>query len=141
MSVRWGQAAAVGASVLGVVGVAVALKRNDPIEIIWTGLGAAGSVYAWQVFVRRWRVNEWRKAKQINGAFKITAEQHVVLRGLGFGIQLLILTAGLGAMFDVGRLFVIGALIGVASLAALASWYAERKADQQAEFFRTHPEE
>lgn len=141
MNRRWGQLVAVGVAVLAVLTVAFFAGRTDPAEILWTECGAVGSVYGWLAWRRRWLLNEWRKRNHINGLFAIVCEQHVNLRGLGFGAQILILIGGFGAMLDWHRWIIIGSVIGVAVLATLSVWYAERKAEQQAAYVSKHPEE
>jgi hypothetical protein len=138
----WGQLAAVGLAVLGVVIIA-SLKPTgaDLVEVVWTSLGAGGSVYAWQIWRRRVAMDRWRKANHVNGLFAITSQQHAVLRGVGFWIQVCIAAAGLGAMFNLNRLLIIGLLIAVAGLCTLSAWYAERKAEQASQYIHLHQED
>lgn len=113
----------------------------DPVEVIWTTLGAGGTVYAAHVFRRRWLAELWRRRENLNGLIRLIMRGHLVLRGLGFIVQLLMLFAGIGAMLNWNRLILLWTLIGVAALTSLGSWYAERTAREQELYYRRHPEE
>lgn len=133
--------AAVGLAVLVVLVLAYFVPSDDTVEIVWTLFGAGGSVYAGHVFKRRWDAERWRQRQGMNGLFALTTQAHVMLRGLGFLGQLLILAGGLGAMLNWHRLVVIGSLIALAAVATFSCWYAERMADRQADYYIRHPEE
>lgn len=131
----------VGLAVLGVLILASVVPSDDWVEVVWTALGAGGSVYAWHVFKRRLAAEQRRKERGINGALALTTQAHVALRGFGLLGELLILSSGLGAMLNWHRLLIIGAIIALAAVATFSCWYAERMAEKQTSYYLNHPEE
>lgn len=132
---------AVGLAVLGVLVLAYLTPSDDWIEVLWTSLGAAGSVYAWHVWRRRVHADRWRRQQGLNSLFALTTQTHATLRGLGFLGQLLIAGSGVGAMLNWNRLIIVGSIIGLAIVATFSAWYAERMAEKQTTYYLKHPEE
>lgn len=136
----WGELATVGLAILAVLIIAHLKPTGaDAAEIVWTALGAAGAVYGWPVWRHRVAVDRWRKAAKVNGLFAIVSQQHAVLRGTGFWIEVCIAGAGLAAMLNWSRYLILGLLIAMAGLCTFSTWYAERKAEQASRYLVDHP--
>lgn len=130
----------VGLALLAVLILAYLVSSDDVAEVIWTLLGAGGSIYGGHAFKLRLDAERWRQRQGMNGLFALTTQTHAMLRGLGFLGQLLILASGVGAMLNWNRLIIIGAIIALAAVATFSAWFAERMAEKQTNYYLRHPE-
>lgn len=147
---RWQPLALVGQAVLFVLIIAYFNQdTTEPVELLWTALGAGASAFSWIVVQRRWNVNAWRQHEGINGQFAISTTGSVVLRISGMISSLLIVASGISSMLTpasirpelkLNDLIVSLCLLGLGCSVTFSAWFANRQADRAADYQRAHPD-
>lgn len=113
----------------------------SPLEFVWAAMGAGGLVYAADIWKRRM---DQKRFLQRTGHDPLGIDQiqaHVVLRGCGVLLQLLVLLSGLSSMqtppavrdvVQAHEMMTAYCVIGMGVLVTFSSWYAEHAAHRQA---------